>query len=213
MTKKDLTSKVFHELRTKILNFEILPGVKISDKEMAEGMGISRTPVREALFRLSENGLVQAKPNRGFSVRVFTAREVEDLYTMREVLEVLAVKLTIKHLDDDKITMFHELMKKYKSLLQTSDLVAFNNLDQKFHDLLAHTSENEFLKQNLRSMHDKIRLIRRYLYFLPGTFQEAYDEHRHIIEQIEKGATNKAKAAMSQHILRSLKDLISQFQG
>lgn len=213
MNKKDLTSTVFYKLKDKILNFEILPGVKISDQEIAQEMGISRTPVREALFRLSENGLVQAKPNRGFTVRIFKAKEVEDLYTMREALEVLAVKLTIKHLNKQKIKTFHDLLRSYEPWLQTNNLFKFNNLDQEFHDLLAKFSENEFLTQNLCSLHDKIRLIRRYHYFLPGTIQEAYEEHRFIIEHIENGATNKAKAAVSQHILKSMKDLISQFHG
>ena len=211
MAKKDLSTKVFHEIRGKILNFDILPGVKVPDKDIANEMGISRTPVREALFRLAENGLIHAKPNRGFTVRTFTAKEVEDLYNMREALEALAVKLTIRNLNERKIKSFYELMERYKALLHTNDVLMFNKLDQEFHDLIANYSENEFLKQNLRSMHDKIWLIRRYLYFLPGTFQEAYEEHFHIIEYIENRVTNKAKAAMSQHILKAMKDLIRQF--
>ena len=199
--------------RIQVLNFEILPGVKVPDKDIAEEMGISRTPVREALFRLAENGLIHAKPNRGFTVRTYTAKEVEDLYNMREALEGLAVKLTIRNINESKIKSFYDLMERYKNLLNTNDVLTFNKLDQEFHDLIAKHSENEFLKQNLRSMHDKVWLIRRYLYFLPGTFQEAYEEHSNIIECVEKRNTNKAKAAMSQHILRAMKDIIRQFNN
>jgi DNA-binding GntR family transcriptional regulator len=213
MSKKDLSTTVFYEIRDKILNFEILPGVKVPDKDIAEEMGISRTPVREALFRLAENGLIHAKPNRGFTVRTYTAKEVEDLYNMREALEGLAVKLTIRNINESKIKSFYDLMERYKNLLNTNDVLTFNKLDQEFHDLIAKHSENEFLKQNLRSMHDKVWLIRRYLYFLPGTFQEAYEEHSNIIECVEKRNTNKAKAAMSQHILRAMKDIIRQFNN
>lgn len=213
MSKKDLSTTVFNEIRDKILNFEILPGVKVPDKDISEEMGISRTPVREALFRLAENGLIHAKPNRGFTVRTYTAKEVEDLYNMREALEGLAVKLTIRNINESKIKSFYDLMERYKNVLNTNDVLTFNKLDQEFHDLIAKHSENEFLKQNLRSMHDKIWLIRRYLYFLPGTFQEAYEEHSNIIECVEKRNTNKAKAAMSQHILRAMKDIIRQFNN
>ena len=88
MVKKDLKkNEVYSDLRSRIVNFTLLPGDRVSDKEIANELAISRTPVREALVRLSGEGLVQAIPNRGFRVKVFTLKEIEDLYTFRESLE------------------------------------------------------------------------------------------------------------------------------
>jgi len=172
-------------------------------------MGISRTPVREALVRLSEHELVQARPNRGFTVKVFTIKEVEDLYNMCEALEVLAVRLAIQNLDDEKARTIRKLIDGYLPLMEANDLVKFNNVDQTFHDLIAFYSGNSFLTQTLRSLHDQVRIVRRYEHLRAGSFQETYEEHRQIFDHMVLGETTKAKAAMSRHILRSMKVILN----
>ena len=87
--------------------------MKISDKEVALKMAISRTPVREALVRLSEQGLVRFHHNRGFKVRSFTPKDVDNLYTLRESLERLAVRQAIANLNNDRIQALKSLVDKY----------------------------------------------------------------------------------------------------
>ena len=132
MNKKDLPSEVYALIRTRILNFSILPGVKLSDKDLAEELGISRTPVREALIRLAGHGLVQSLHNRGFSVREFTVKEVEDIYTLREALELLAVKLAMKNLDKEKIQVLQKLLDSYPNLIASGNRNEFNQADEGF---------------------------------------------------------------------------------
>jgi DNA-binding GntR family transcriptional regulator len=204
MSKQDLTGKVYEEIRSRILNFKFAPGYKISDEEISSELGISRTPVREALNRLSEQGLVDARPNRGFWVKTFSKKEVEDLYVLRDALEGLAVALTINHLEIKKSETLKELLETYPELMEDDDLSKLNDVDEKFHDLIARYSENSALYLALKNLADKIRIVRRYDHLRPSSFQETYQEHWNVLNYILKGNTLKAKKAMSKHILGSM---------
>ena len=96
MNKRALTHESLLWLKKQILTFKLLPGVRISDKEVAEQLGISCSPVREALIHLAEQGLVEGRHNRGFTVKMFSIKEIEDLYTLRATLESMAVRPTWK---------------------------------------------------------------------------------------------------------------------
>lgn len=203
--KRDRAAQVFEILKHRILNFQLSPGVKISDKEVAESLGISRTPVREALNRLAEQGLVEFRPNRGFAVKVFSKKEVRDHYVLRETLESLAVELATPQLDQRKIKVMKDLLKTYVSLLKSGDLARFNDADERFHDLIALYSGNSALYETLKNLHGRIRIIRRYDHLRSSSFQETYEEHSEILTHMVRGDVTKAKKAMSSHILNSMK--------
>ncbi|RPJ03771.1 MAG: GntR family transcriptional regulator, partial [Deltaproteobacteria bacterium] len=135
MKDKHLVQNTALYLKNQILNFKLLPGVKISDKEVAQQLGISRSPVREALIQLAEQGLVDVRYNKGVTVKGFSIKEVEDLYTLRAALESLAVNLTTKNMDQRKLRALESLLNSYTKIIHDNDPVAFNNADQKFHEL------------------------------------------------------------------------------
>lgn len=203
--KKDITTLAYEYIKNRILSFQLSPGVKISDEEVAQRLGTSRTPVREALNRLTEQGLVESRPNRGFAVKVFTKKEVEDHYVLRESLESLAVELTMRNLDQKKIKSLRELLKTYPALMKSQDLARFNDGDERFHDLVVLFSGNSALYETLRNLHGKIRIIRRYDHIRSSSFGETYQEHSQILDYMIKGQVAKAKKAMSDHILNSMK--------
>lgn len=205
MKRKDVAAQAFDYIRQRILTFQLSPGVKISDEEVAQALGTSRTPVREALNRLSEQGLVESRPNRGFTVKAFTRREVEDHYILRETLESLAVELTIKSLDKEKIRSLQELVRTYPSLMKSQDLVRFNDADERFHDFIARYSGNSALYEALKNLQGRIRIIRRYDHIRSSSFQETFEEHSGILNAMIQGQVTKAKKAMSDHILNSMK--------
>ena len=203
--KKVRATQVFEVIKQRILNFHLSPGVKISDKDVAQAMGISRTPVREALNRLAEQGLVESRPNRGFTVKAFSRKEVRDHYMLRESLESLAVKLTTGHLNQPRIRAFRDLLKTYPSLMKSQDLARFNDADERFHDLIALYSGNSVLYETLQNLQGKIRIIRRYDHIRSTSFRETLEEHRQILDWMIKGQAAKAEKAMSKHILNSMK--------
>lgn len=208
MKKRDISGKVYDELTSRIRNFHLLPGVRISDEEVARELGVSRTPVREALNRLAEQGLVKMRPNKGFWVSTFSKKEVEDLYILRDVLERLAVALTIKNLNGKRERKLRANLEKYHKLIRVKNLAGFNDADEEFHDLIAQFSENTALYQTLKNLSGKIRIIRRYDHLRPTSFQETYEEHKQILEQMVAGDSIKARRAMSRHIINSMKTVL-----
>lgn len=213
MKRKDIATQAFEFIKQRILTFQLSPGVKISDEEVAQALGTSRTPVREALNRLAEQGLVESRPNRGFTVKVFTRKEVEDHYILRESLESLAVELTIKSLDTEKMRNLQELVKTYPSLMKSQDLVRFNDADERFHDLIALYSGNSTLYEALKNLQGRIRIIRRYDHIRSSSFQETVEEHNDILNYMIQGQVAKAKKAMSDHILNSMKVVMKTLPG
>ncbi|MEW6264945.1 MAG: GntR family transcriptional regulator [Thermodesulfobacteriota bacterium] len=213
MTKKDLTQEVFLELRSRILNFKLLPGVRVSDKEMAEKFGLSRTPVREALIRLAEQGLLEARHNRGFTVKVFSTREVQDLYTLRATLEEMAVDLTTKNLDREKAQTLRDILAAYPALMKDQNLAGFNDADEAFHRQIADYSHNALLAQTLKSLQGQVRLARLYDHLRPVSFMETYREHTQILEHMTRGEAARARKAMARHILNSMKIIIKILEG
>ncbi len=213
MIKRDRAAQVVQILRQRILNFHLSPGMKVSDKETAQAMRISRTPVREALSRLAEQGLVESRPNRGFTVKVFSKKEVEDHYRLRDSLESLAVTLTSQRLDRERIRTLRHLVESYPALMKSQDLARFNDADEQFHDLIAFYSGNSALYEVLKNLQGKIRIIRRYDHIRSTSFRETYDEHKQILNHMIKGEVAKARKAMSDHILNSMTVVMKTLPG
>ena len=204
MNSRDTTKKVFDEIRRRILSFTYLPGVRLSDQEIAKELGLSRTPVRQALFQLAENGLVEARHNKGFRVRVFTIEDIEDLYLFREALETLSVKRATAKMNDKKAATFREHIAAYPDIIQSGDIIRFNKIDSRFHQLIAEFSESPMLVKTIGNLKDQLQIIVRYQHLAPQSFEETHIEHGMIMEHILDGRMEEAVKAMSDHILNSM---------
>lgn len=202
--KQNLTAKASTNIRRRILNFTLPPGIKLSDEEIARELGISRTPVREALNRLAAEGLVEARLNRGFIVKVFDRKEVEDTYVLRERLETLTVELATHRLDEGKRKSLVELVDSTPKVIEARDLYGFNDTDERFHDLIALYSDNSALYKMLKNLQGKIRLIRRYDHLRPGSLEEAYEDHLDILDSMVRADVEEAARKMSLHIINSM---------
>ncbi len=212
MTKADLTEKVYREIRQRILAFKVLPGMRISDKEIAEEMGLSRTPVRQALYKLVEKGLVEAKHNRGFRVRIFSIDDVKDLYMFREALETLAVRQTAVNMSPEKAALLRGHLDAYPGMIKTGDLIGFTKLDGQFHQMIADFSESRLLSKTVGNLQDQLWAVRRYQHLAPTSFVETYDEHGSIIEHLIKNRSEEAVKIMSDHILNSMEVVVNMLQ-
>ncbi len=199
-----ITTAALNYIKGRILNFSLLPGVKISDEEIAKVLGTSRSPVREALNRLVEQGLAEYRPNRGFTVKVFTRKEVADHYVLREALECLAVRLATQSMGREKIKSLEDLLATYPAIMKSQDIARFNECDERFHDLIALYSNNAALHGALQNLHGKIRIIRRYDHLRAGSFQNTFEEHQLILKHMVRKNIEEAVKLMSYHILRSM---------
>ncbi len=212
-SRSDLTSKVFDELRAEILDFQLPPGVRVSDKEVAERFKISRTPVREALVRLTEAGLLESLPNRGFRVRSFSNKDIFDLYTLRESLEVLSVKLTTSQLNPERISKIQETIDGYDLAIKSGNLKEARNFDAMFHDLIALFSENALLYKTLHAMGDMIHIARRFDHLnIASPAMTTTEEHQLILRLMTDGQDAAAAQVMAKHITES-KDFFAKVQN
>lgn len=212
MNRTDLTEKVFQELRRRIVGFQLLPGVRISDKAVAEELGFSRTPVRQALFKLVEKGLVESRHNHGFRVRVFSIEAVRDLYLFREALEKLAVRQTIASMNQDKAAALREHMAAFQEVTESASLFHLSRLDAGFHQLIADQSGSKLVSRTIADLQDQLQIIMRYQHLSPRSFTETRDEHGMIVDLIIAGKVRQAVAAMSDHILLSMNFVISTLE-
>src|ERR671914_618159 len=110
---ENLSAQVYSQIKNLILCNEVLPGQKLHHQELSERLGVSRTPVREALTRLVQEGYVSFLPNRGFTCKEIRMQEAEELYDLREALEVFAVEKAIAHLTDSALDLLREKMNFY----------------------------------------------------------------------------------------------------
>jgi DNA-binding GntR family transcriptional regulator len=156
-----LADQAYEIIRRQILAMELPPGTRLKDSDLTEALGISNTPVREALGRLEQAELVETLPRRGTFVKRLSAREVQGLYEVRETLEILAVRLAADRAGDDVLRQVEDLARLHAEAVQRGDVDEYLGYDRDFHDLIARAADNPVLASMLSSLADRIHIVRR----------------------------------------------------
>ena len=197
----NLSARVYNEIKNLILCNEVLPGQKLHHQELSERLRVSRTPVREALTRLVQEGYVAFLPNRGFTCKEIRLQEAEELYDLREALEAFAVERAIKNLTHGVLIEFAKKMDRYGEDVQkrfTRERLVY---DQDIHLEIARLSGNETLIKTLSQVFERIILKRRTdgLYD-PARVITAHQEHLRLFEAMKQRDTQQAVAIIRAHI-------------
>jgi DNA-binding GntR family transcriptional regulator len=174
------------------------PGSRIREEEVANFVGVSRTPVREALRLLQAHGLLEIAPGRGLSVVELTKPQVIQLYEMRELLEGAAARLAAQHASPSEIAV----LKHTLGLLaqEADDPKRSAKANQLFHSAIYDAAHNYCLVQSLDRLADSLALLPRTTFEIPGRAEGALDEHRAIIDAIEKREPDLADECARRHI-------------
>lgn len=197
-----LSDRVYGALKRHILSQRLKAGSKLSVPQLARQLGVSRTPVKEALERLSKDGLVTTLPNRGAFVAILRQQDVNEIYQMREILEGLAARLAAVTMDDALLDRLRDLMGRHEAAVDRGDLDAHVAIDLEFHRLIRERAGNRRLMDALDTLQDQIRIVFRTSATIPGRMQKAVEEHRAILEAFERRDPDAAEAAARRHILR-----------
>ena len=197
--RRTLAEQVYEIIRGQIMAMELPPGTRLKDSELAETLGISNTPVREALRRLEEAELVETEPRRGTFVKQLTPHEVEGLYEVREALEVLAVRLAASRASDALLAEIEEAALLHINAVQRGAVDEFLEYDRHFHGLIAQASANPVLASTLSSLADRIHIVRR---MDLGRRQDEMSgqEHLEIAEALLRRDASEASRRMENHI-------------
>jgi len=156
---KNSQDRAYAFLKEKIINLSIKPGHRIRAQEIAKKIKASRTPVREALSRLEQEGLVIRDGGWGYLVRPITLKEISDLFRLRESLEVQAALEALPNLDEETIAEMEALLQSGASLLERENLEDFRAANREFHLMIAAASGNDLLYRILRMLDDRIRVV------------------------------------------------------
>ena len=193
------SKKIYNLIIKEIVTGEIFPGHRLIERELIEKYGMSKTPIREALNKLEENGIVTYELNKGFSVVKISHCDVEEIYELREVLEGLAAKKVVEKLDL-AITQDKNIIENFRlseECLKNNDIQKYSILDMKFHNLLADISGNQRLKNTLDKLYYQARLLLSTSLYLPGRgISISFNEHKDIVKAISnKDVVNAEKKA------------------
>jgi DNA-binding GntR family transcriptional regulator len=207
-----LSQKVYTQIQNDILNGVYKAGDSLVETKLSEELDVSRTPVREALRQLEQEGLVEATPNRGVVVKGITAQDIEDIYTIRMLIEGLAArwaaeKMTEEELKDLKETV--ELEEFYTLKNDTEQLLQF---DSRFHDIIYRATKSMPLMHTLRTFHHYVQRARIVSIKSPGRAKLALEEHKAIYEAIKERDAEKAERLATEHVRNARLNLSSELR-
>lgn len=190
---KSITDQIYNIIKEKILLQEYKVGSKIDMNKLADEHEISIMPVRDALKRLSNQGLVVNKSRVGFFVKEFSEKEIANIMEVRNMYETYCLEHHFNNLDIEKIDSLYEDIKCSDVL----DRKKFDEVDSKFHNLIIDSSENEFLIENYEQIEDRIILFR---HLDKERIKSANEEHCSIIKSIINGKKREAVNKLNEHI-------------
>ena len=193
-----LPQKITRMIRDAIIQGQFKPGERLIQDELAKSLGVSRMPIREAFKQLQAEGYVTLEPHKGAVVKEFTVQELEEIYLLRSKLEPLAVKESLKQIDEQTINQmetYQELMKKTESIHEYVDL------NIKFHSLLIKDCKLEKLNSIIQNLWTGFPQQTPHL--LPDQIKLSIAEHDEMIQAIKLGKMDEACSLLENHIIRA----------
>ena len=199
---------VYESLRDAISDGRIAVGERVREEEIARNLGVSRTPVREALQRLHQRGLLVFGNGRGLVVAELSQHQVLQLYAMREILEGSAARFAAQHADATDIAILYRLQKDLAEA--KPDALLLVTLNRRFHQAIYEAAHNQYLMQTLNMLHDSLALLHNATFRVPSRRSESDEEHRRIVAAIEKRDPDAAEQAAREHIRQAQR---TRFEG
>lgn len=203
-----LRDVVFKTLRQAILKGDMEPGERLMEITLANKLGVSRTPIREAIRKLELEGLVHMVPRKGAIVASISEKDMRDVLEVRVTLEELAVKLAIQNMEEPDIDQLRRAAKKFESAVIARDIVDIVEADVMFHDVIYNRTNNGRLIQIINNLREQMYRYRLEYVKDARTHSILISEHQDIITALEKRDVDEAKNAVRQHIVNQEKGIV-----
>jgi DNA-binding GntR family transcriptional regulator len=209
-----LGDQVYAIIWDQIVSHRLRPGDKISDLRLSEELGVSRTPIREALHRLAQDGIVRTQSRRGFFVTSFSSQDVSEVYDIRAALEVLAVRLALPRLADKELDEAQRAVEESHQQIVGGVEGAEEHwltLDRAFHQMLAQRARNRRLETLLTSLQTQIGVFQVYGIHSSPLRLLSIDHHRTILAALKARDGVAAERAMEHHIQEVKEWVLAEF--
>lgn len=198
-----LAERTYAAIREAVLSNGIPPGTPLSVPELARRLGVSRSPVREAVQRLIYEGLATHSPHRGAEVNRIELSTLNDLYVVRESLEGLAARLATEATDQTGLERLRSIMTEQEQLaLEATTVQSHIELDTRFHRVIRELAGNHHLNEILESIVTQSHSVLHSLWQVPSAARLALQEHHAIVDAMATGDPHDAQRAASEHIAR-----------
>lgn len=209
---RPLREIVYEELKRQILVGEISPGTRMMEVDLADVMGVSRTPVREAIRKLEKEGLVSIEPRKGAYASNISIKDMVDVLEVRQGLEEMAAMLAAGRITEEQKEELLEILAGYKNAVEAANIEESIRYDEAFHIKIVSISGNKTLEQVFSTVQE-LALRFRYIYYDDfNRYENMPREHQMIEEAIMSGDAEKAKIAAGEHVAR-LKEFILKEGG
>jgi DNA-binding GntR family transcriptional regulator len=194
-----LSQRVYEHLREEILADKLRPGTELSEVALSKELAISRGPIREAMGRLSAEGLITMRPRRRAEVRSLTPQELIDAYQVREALEVMAIRLATPRVTEGDLSRLEGLIDEMAVQASQGAVREFFTANASFHELLCELSGNPKLQEVHHRLEDEIGRFQSRTLALQASMQDATAEHRAILAAVRLGDADRAAELTADH--------------
>ena len=207
-----LRDVVFNTLRQAILRGEFKPGERLMEIQLANKLGVSRTPIREAIRKLELEGLVIMIPRKGAEVADITEKSLRDVLEVRKALEELAVCDACENITEEQILALKKAADNFRIALESDDLVKCAETDMAFHEIIYSATNNKRLLQILNNLREQMYRYRMEYLKEPGTHKLLLKEHEAIYSALKKHDKAEAGSAIRIHIENQRRSIISSLR-
>lgn len=207
-----LRDVVFNTLRRAILRGELLPGERLMEIQLAQRLGVSRTPVREAIRKLELEGLVTMIPRKGAEVAQITVSDLKDVLEVRIALEELAVKDACENITEEQLAALRSANEEFRRVLQEGDLMTCGQADIKFHEIIYRATNNKRLLQMLSNIREQMYRYRMEYLKDHSKHEALVCEHEKICQALQEHDREKAGEAIRVHIENQKESIISSLE-
>jgi DNA-binding GntR family transcriptional regulator len=207
-----LNRQVYNEVLRQLLDGEIPLGMQLDERTLAARIGVSRTPVREAIIQLVREGLVDYFPYRGHFVKMWSPKEVNDLFEVRKVLEALAVRLAVRKLSQDDLDELRAIVNDVQDALRRGDIEGFSEADRLFHNTIIQKTGNQTLIDALDRLACQIQVIRTIANRAPDLVERMLSEWPRILAALEARNAEHSAQLMLEHIEDARKTVVGHLQ-
>ncbi|GFI62291.1 putative D-xylose utilization operon transcriptional repressor [Clostridiales bacterium] len=210
MTMKHQTYQI---IKKEICDGNFPPGKWLQEKELAEKLNVSRSPVREALKQLVDEGLAIEYPNKGVFVKEFTSRDIEEIYEVRILLESYAIKNSVKTITSKNIQEMKEILQSLIEFYKENDLASYIEIDTKLHEYIINLGGNSLVVDIYRRIYSQTQQFRIYSLTTQRRFDDSAEEHRRIVENIASGDWEEADRINKIHLTLAREEIIEHFEA
>ncbi|MDR3559917.1 MAG: GntR family transcriptional regulator [Negativicutes bacterium] len=206
---KPLREVVSEALREAIVNQTLKPGERLMEIQLAEELGVSRTPIREAIRRLELEGFLIMVPRRGTYVADLTIKDINEVFEIRTALDVLAAGLAAERITEEELEQMERLLVQIGEYIDRNDAEGIVEADGQFHDILYRASRNDRLVGIISNLREQFTRFRTISMAYPGRIKNTLEEHRRLVEAIGQRNPELAQQYASEHMENAEQTLLT----